>query len=239
MRGEKITLSRTKPTTKGSPPLAWGKEGITVEQVDDEGITPTCVGKRHSWCAGWCRGWDHPHLRGEKGTIMSKDDGETGSPPLAWGKVFDKFLASKAIGITPTCVGKSSAIFSSHKLNQDHPHLRGEKTSSQSLSVGNSGSPPLAWGKDSSTTGGSPSVRITPTCVGKSEQSNLATLPKRDHPHLRGEKRGPYPRFAPHRGSPPLAWGKEYGGRGMNTQCGITPTCVGKSMPSANAVTTA
>ena len=107
LRGEKAENGYTKISKTGSPPLAWGKGLRECEKVRDIGITPTCVGKRDSFIFLPPFAWDHPHLRGEKGAISSREIAERGSPPLAWGKDAKSSRHFKRSGITPTCVGKS------------------------------------------------------------------------------------------------------------------------------------
>ena len=70
---------------------------------------------------------DHPHLRGEKYDRMGLTGQNVGSPPLAWGKDSQGKYSAQSRGITPTCVGKSWALPTTHWMKRDHPHLRGEK----------------------------------------------------------------------------------------------------------------
>ena len=131
-----------------------------------------------------------------------------GSPPLTWGKVTLSDL------IRPG--------------GQDHPHLRGEKSYRAAFRPHPAGSPPLTWGKVLRSITIPQFHRITPTYVGKSVSPPNPSWPRRDHPHLRGEKLPMLKAPVPVGGSPPLTWGK---GRWLwNTGMGrrITPTYVGK-----------
>ena len=53
------------------------------------------------------------------------------------------------------------------KMDEDHPHLRGEKATTLLYALSDEGSPPLAWGKAGHGVGRGGGQRITPTCVGK------------------------------------------------------------------------
>ena len=194
---------------EGSPPLAWGKGAKGEKPTAWNGITPTCVGKRRDLAYRIYVSEDHPHLRGEKLFSFLANNRHEGSPPLAWGKAWVDYGEGSTVGITPTCVGKSSGRKPAAKNPEDHPHLRGEKFAQKSWTSTDTGSPPLAWGKAVSISFCEKKMGITPTCVGKSAAQRLCRLMERDHPHLRGEK----PRLQSLqdviKGSPPLAWGKE------------------------------
>ena len=66
LRGEKYRLKRHSPTSRGSPPLARGKEITSAENRLPWGITPACAGKRNGERMVWKCDGDHPRLRGEK-----------------------------------------------------------------------------------------------------------------------------------------------------------------------------
>ena len=70
--------------------------------------------------------------------------------------------------ITPACAGKSFDGEEDFAEPEDHPRLRGEKSSPPMPALSLTGSPPLARGKAKSPVYSSAAHRITPACAGKS-----------------------------------------------------------------------
>src|SRR5204863_129587 len=54
------------------------------------------------------------------------------------------------------------------------------------------------------------------------------------HPHVRGEDEEEHPQFPYAHGSPPRAWGRRTRKKRQTVLCRFTPTCVGKTIPSAS-----
>ena len=111
----------------GSPPRVWGKDKQISRILHLIRITPTCVGKR---ILGYdrLRGvQDHPHVCGEKLLVVIQLRVRLGSPPRVWGKVRCPLWTGICGTITPTCVGKSIELEQELLLDQDHPHVCGEK----------------------------------------------------------------------------------------------------------------
>ena len=172
---------------------------------------------------------DHPHVRGEKNHTIQGKHYFVGSSPRAWGKGTTTSVSTVLTRIIPTCVGKSTPSSSRWRIQSDHPHVRGEKSSSISLFSGINGSSPRAWGKARGHAAASSAERIIPTCVGKSMASILRRTAFTDHPHVRGEKIMIGIRICLGAGSSPRAWGKGGSSAGRCTVLRIIPTCVGKS----------
>ena len=85
--GEKLHTPKRKRIQKGSPPRVWGKVRSAKAVAVFLRITPTCVGKRaNAYTFGHVL-WDHPHVCGEKPTILRWTGKILGSPPRVWGKV--------------------------------------------------------------------------------------------------------------------------------------------------------
>ena len=100
------------------------------------------------------------------------------------------------------------------------------------------GSPPRVWGKGNKFTMELKGLRITPTCVGKSEGLRSCLAELRDHPHVCGEKPQEIQSGDTATESPPRVWGKAAGKIDMVSALRITPTCVGKSWsPSRRSAT--
>ena len=89
--------------------------------------------------------------------------------------------------ITPTCVGNTPWDWTEASSQEDHPHLRVEyqKHDLQILLI--AGSPPLAWGILDHAADEVDHARITPTCVGNTNDGLDMKRQSKDHPHLRGE----------------------------------------------------
>ncbi len=100
------------------------------------------------------------------------------------------------------------------------------------------GSPPRAWGRLERGPGEPPRPRFTPTCVGK---TTFGIHPPRCitvHPHVRGEDKSEIKKVTSYTGSPPRAWGRQYPPVIRTGKLRFTPTCVGKTCPSSNPLTT-
>ena len=84
---------------------------------------------------------------GEKLFVSHFDLLLSGSPPRVWGKVSKVDRLVSGGRITPTCVGKSKRTVLKHIMDEDHPHVCGEKAESREESTVILGSPPRVWGK--------------------------------------------------------------------------------------------
>ena len=85
MRGEYGRSIKNILSVIGSPPLAWGIQGLHFDPKGSTRITPTCVGNTRCHDGKPRLEEDHPHLRGEYPFFRQKKRGTKGSPPLAWG----------------------------------------------------------------------------------------------------------------------------------------------------------
>ena len=107
--------------------------------------------------------------------------------------------------------------------------MRGEKSIHSFSTSTETGSPPLARGKEVVDHGAERTCGITPACAGKSRRTLQFYSSRRDHPRLRGEKRLTGNTVVEDTGSPPLARGKA-ACQGQRRNAGrITPACAGKS----------
>ena len=188
MRGEKISRRMTCVPINGSSPRAWGKERGDRDTRVCRRIIPTCVGKSQFSAVSHPSGPDHPHVRGEKPQISSSMLSAFGSSPRAWGKVPSRPRVTPFGRIIPTCVGKSYGRKHTRAHPPDHPHVRGEKTSSIIFSLLYPGSSPRAWGKGTLSAALVTGSGIIPTCVGKRHVRADSFDRPSDHPHVRGEK---------------------------------------------------
>src|SRR5579871_2000914 len=130
-----------------------------------------------------------------------------GSPPRAWGR---RCLAPDRRGetrLTPTCVGTTLPCRSNRRAMAAHPHVRGDDVLGAGAGHGHLGSPPRAWGRRMREVADQLPHRLTPTCVGTTEE-------------IARPSRGVY-------GSPPRAWGRRGRQRRRGLGVRLTPTCVG------------
>ena len=86
LRGENNCLPPQLGSLPGSPPLARGKQFIKIRSTQHLRITPACAGKTGCCLTCICKDKDHPRLRGENFQLVSLQDKQIGSPPLARGK---------------------------------------------------------------------------------------------------------------------------------------------------------
>ncbi len=130
------------------------------------------------------------------------------TPPPAWGRPSIKPMLSRSTRNTPTCVGKTKLGLMPLRLNQKHPHLRGEDRSAQTVSSTKIETPPPAWGRRAGSPFGALIWGNTPTCVGKTASLVGKLISAWKHPHLRGEDLQEGLLMSNQRETPPPAWGR-------------------------------
>ena len=173
---------------RGSPPLTRGKGIRKGKSKYKQGITPAYAGKSRRLCRLWAGSWDHPRLRGEKFSLISKRLFRSGSPPLTRGKGSRETILPVSYRITPAYAGKRSVFVSVDHSTEDHPRLRGEKFVGGKVAHGGRGSPPLTRGKAAIPVCFIAEVGITPAYAGKRMVADWRHEIDKDHPRLRGEK---------------------------------------------------
>ena len=191
----------------GSPPRAWGGRQAIIQGLINGRLTPTCVGRtlgprptpwRHA-AHPHVRGEDaprprttragpaHPHVRGEDVAGLHSGAQQLGSPPRAWGGPHRGPQQRQRIRLTPTCVGRTALPRRWDLPRSAHPHVRGEDFAPpRSTGVGR-GSPPRAWGGRLPIGRLTISLRLTPTCVGRTDARRVFPYAFSAHPHVRGE----------------------------------------------------
>ena len=135
----------------------------------------------------------------------------------------------------PTRVGKAAAGHRHRWTAPVHPHPRGESAFGDRWLFPSLGSPPPAWGKPHGRRWRRVVDRFTPTRVGKAAQPQPTALPRRVHPHPRGESYILPVSVSQRNGSPPPAWGKPWIVDQVDTEDRFTPTRVGKALPRCKA----
>jgi len=92
----------------GSPPRAWGQQGLPKLGQDLLRFTPTGVGTTSGPRILPCRRSVHPHGRGDNSTSGLVNGASVGSPPRAWGQLQDLVHGEDVGRFTPTGVGTTS-----------------------------------------------------------------------------------------------------------------------------------
>ena len=88
MRGEDLNWEDSNGWRCGSPPHAWGRHRCGFHSVGDVRFTPTCVGKTCTLGLSLLLEAVHPHMRGEDSEPRRRARNAAGSPPHAWGRLF-------------------------------------------------------------------------------------------------------------------------------------------------------
>ena len=136
------------------------------------------------------------------------------------------------MGITPAYAGKRPCLTCPDWLSRDHPRVCGEKAADFRFFIFVRGSPPRMRGKDADIVPAVKCRRITPAYAGKSYAHNAASVIRKDHPRVCGEKRPFRPSTRQVSGSPPRMRGKGERPEEGRGQVGITPAYAGKSNKS-------
>ena len=150
----------------GSSPLARGAHVVAKIAAKKSGIIPACAGStffRDSLANG-CK--DHPRLRGEHWARFGRLRRWKGSSPLARGAHLFGLVAHPVVGIIPACAGSTAGRSEAITACWDHPRLRGEHMSQQSVLAMQMGSSPLARGAPGFVCARLGRPGIIPACAG-------------------------------------------------------------------------
>ena len=130
-------------------------------------ITPACAGRspRIRFRTPALR--DHPRVCGEKRRAGSGRAGRIGSLPRVRGEVHDDRWRNGNERITPACAGRSNCILRLNAICEDHPRVRGEKSSVRVKNRSKSGSPPRVRGEAEKVENCRYDGGITPACAGR------------------------------------------------------------------------
>src|SRR5690606_23404920 len=187
-------------------------------------------GGRLSRVGGQAHGPAHPHVRGEDCAHSVQVVTAGGSPPRAWGGQPHVTSLARRMRLTPTCVGRTVHQNLRRMPRPAHPHVRGEDGARARRRPERVGSPPRAWGGPPGTDGGRISLRLTPTCVGRTVPAAQTGRARPAHPHVRGEDVYQEINDLVEFGSPPRAWGGRRHPAGRVADQRLTPTCVGRTV---------
>ena len=167
MGGEKSSGISIVALNHGSSPRGWGKASRTFYPRNAFRIIPTWVGKRSTGTTSDLKPSDHPHVGGEKRFHAWSFCHSIGSSPRGWGKDILAPQPPVANRIIPTWVGKRGDHAGVRVISADHPHVGGEKSTTDWRSSSSLGSSPRGWGKVCERGSIIWDDRIIPTWVGK------------------------------------------------------------------------
>ena len=146
------------------------------------------------------------------------------------GKGFFHFTHEMFEGITPACAGKSIIEATSRALNEDHPRMCGEKSSTTKPASSRKGSPPRMRGKAQIRLLSIWQRGITPAYAGKRKTAWKGEGNKRITPACAGKSQIPLTELQHHPGSPPHVRGKAPPTLPALPPPRITPACAGKRL---------
>ncbi len=113
---------------------------------------------------------------------------------------------------------------------RDHPRVRGEHPTDQSVYADGEGSSPRARGAPRRAGGARFPHGIIPACAGSTRPTRASTPTVRDHPRVRGEHARRYLSSSPTGGSSPRARGAPRGRVRPEVGGGIIPACAGSTL---------
>src|SRR5690554_4264546 len=108
----------------GSPPRAWGTEGLVRVELMQIRLTPTGVGNGPHSSGRLTQVVAHPHGRGERRLGRGTNGPALGSPPRAWGTVRAGLTRMTHQRLTPTGVGNGPRPPDRARRAAAHPHGR-------------------------------------------------------------------------------------------------------------------
>ena len=151
-----------------------------------------------------------------------------GSPPRMRGKDRKTGTVDVGVRITPAYAGKRQSWTSATWLQRDHPRVCGEKGNKVKHCFHDLGSPPRMRGKGRLLAACLDNLGITPACAGKNSAHNMASVIRKDHPRVCGEKKRSRQGAPCVAGSPPRVRGKDGVSGACHSPPGITPAYAGK-----------
>ena len=151
------------------------------------------------------------------------------SPPRMRGKAKNRCRSCPLTRITPACAGKRLVRLTKKPLPGDHPRVCGKKAVTRYFRLDTAGSPPRMRGKVICGHHLAHNPGITPAYAGKSSAHNAASVIRKDHPRVCGEKSTTSEDAGSLPGSPPRMRGKGSRMTRATSMVGITPACAGKS----------
>ena len=104
--GRPCLFCRFRPGSRNTP-TSVGKTAKEQAETGKIRNTPTSVGKTEVQVYGRGGTWKHPHERGEDSESPPTSIRKVETPPRAWGRHSTSAEKMRAVGNTPTSVGKT------------------------------------------------------------------------------------------------------------------------------------
>ena len=166
VRGEHIPQLLTGLLPAGSSPRARGAPLLGDPRWLAPGIIPACAGSTPRR-AGRSVSWrDHPRVRGEHTLALGGKRSTGGSSPRARGALDEDGVLRRQRGIIPACAGSTRTCTARVTRRRDHPRVRGEHYSSESMHTPQLGSSPRARGARAAGDHVRTVQGIIPACAG-------------------------------------------------------------------------
>ena len=126
MRGEHNGIAFCAMGQSGSSPHARGALARQISRDCDAGIIPACAGSTMAASPSLTPRRDHPRMRGEHISPLTRVLFSPGSSPHARGAPGHHQLGELLLGIIPACAGSTPPRLSQSGSCRDHPRMRGE-----------------------------------------------------------------------------------------------------------------
>ena len=201
------------------------------------GIIPAYAGSTKHAMMALAVASDHPRIRGEHKNIIIACVCWSGSSPHTRGAPTATNASSPTVRIIPAYAGSTAHLLSGAPRRADHPRIRGEHRTVPKHCQMAEGSSPHTRGARRRRVGELGLGRIIPAYAGSTPCRLRRTVPKQDHPRIRGEhSRGAAGRLgsagsSPHtRGAPPPVWV-------VLSRKGIIPAYAGSTSPTTDVTT--
>ena len=214
-------------------------------------FTPTYMGNTPHQSKNAPRISVHPHIHGEYAYWPRNHSGRYGSPPHTWGIHLYRVGENYIPRFTPTYMGNTPPGSGPRFLLSVHPHIHGEYAIRKALAGVYSsvhphihgeyeksfgclralgGSPPHTWGILIEAFHRLQQSRFTPTYMGNTIVTHIASRLPTVHPHIHGEYNCLPSRSNVGHGSPPHTWGIRFSFSWKYFRLRFTPTYMGNTL---------
>ena len=149
----------------------------------------------------------HPHVCGERASVLMEHCSVIGSSPRVWGTVRRWRPTPRPHRFIPTCVGNGPGAALPESQGAVHPHVCGERSSGFLQTQILTGSSPRVWGTVDTNQHQLDQERFIPTCVGNGSRTSSWCPRWTVHPHVCGERAHGQRQKNPSGGSSPRVWG--------------------------------
>ena len=232
-RGERAPELPEDDAITGSSPRPWGTLAVRQRRQRVKRFIPTPVGNAQLTWAPLSMAAVHPHARGERGQYAAKAEITGGSSPRPWGTPRHEDIQAGVLRFIPTPVGNAAGAGCTGRWLAVHPHARGERSLTISLTTSISGSSPRPWGTPLGSQCDQVAARFIPTPVGNAWTTPTWSCSRPVHPHARGERDMFAPLSPSGLGSSPRPWGTHGADPRRGAHGRFIPTPVGNATHAA------